>query len=825
MAISGLWSDLRYALRSLVRQPGFTALVLLTLGLGIGATTTIYSVVDAVIVRELPYEDADRLVAVGVTFPGREWDDERAGLQHLAGAAYLNFEEVERRARSFDELAAAEMRSVLMHDQGEGPELVRVMAVTPDFLDLLSVRPALGRTFLEEDYAPDAEPVVLISHASWQKRYGGDPEVIGREPAATGSDFTIVGVLPEDFRPPEALIPADLELWSPLVPTDPRDLDRGRRSVNMLGRLREGIEVESARGELDSIGAAIAAEFPEGSVYPDGSRFGYGLNTLQAETVGASGRTLYVFLGAASLLLLIASLNAANLLALRSLGRTRELDVRRALGAERWQLARQLMVESLALALGGGLLGIGLAVLGVEAFLRLAPQSIPRMAEVAVNPRILVASAVFSLGAGLLTSLMPVLGLRRQVAPGMGKDGSPSIAPSGTRTRMGMVTVQLALALVLGVGASLLFHSFLKLRSVDPGFEPEGLVTLTMPMKTEPDQEVWRSWNELLETVRAVPGVTAAAGASNVPFESPNWAPWIQLPGDAPDLVREGIAGYVVTPDFFEVAGVSLLQGRGFGSEDGSEGAQVAVVNESFLREHLRESVSPEEVLGATLYRTAEDGEERFEVTVVGVVRDVVQTRAEEGWRPAVYFPHTQQEWPYLMKVAVRSGRELAGLSSELRQAAARFAPGIPVLGVESIAERIRSVRTAPRFQALLFGSFALAAMLLAAVGLYGTLAHSVGIRTREFGIRMALGADRRRIYGLVLRQGALVAVAGLGLGLLGATALTRFLERFLFELDSLDPVTFAVAVVAIVGVAGLAVVVPARRATRVDIVDSLHME
>ena len=821
MTLTSLPSEMRYAVRSLSRRRGFALLVVVTLGLGIGATTTTYSVVDAVLVRQLPYEDADRLAAVGVTFPGREWDDQRSGLQHLAGTAYLNYEEVKRRARSFDRLEAAERRSILMPDRGEGPELVQTMAITPGFMELLSVRPALGRLLLEEDFAPDAEPVALLSHASWQSRYGGDSEVLSGDPATSPEGIVIVGVLPRGFSPPEALFPSGPEFWTPIKATDPRYQDRGRRSLNILGRLREGAQLDSARAELTSIGEEIAREFPDGSVYPDGTAFGYGVNALHAETVGTSGRTLSVFFAAAVLLLLIACLNAANLLALRGLDRIGELDLRRALGAGRWQLARQVMVESLLLAVAGGLLGVLIALLGVEAFLRFAPQSIPRLAEVSVNPRILLATAVVSMSAGLMTGLTPILALPHQMSLGVRRRAAATVTASGARTRMVLVTAQLALALILGVGASLLFHSFIKLRTIDPGFDPEGLVTLTLPMKGDPASEPWQKWDELFQVVGAVPGVEAVAGGSDVPFESPSWAPRIQLPGDDPELVREGIAGYAVSPDFFETTGMRVLRGRGFSVQDGPGSTRVAVVNEAFLRE-----VGPQgEALGATLYSTGLNDEDRFDNNIVGVVADVVQSRAEEGFRPAVYFPHTQADWPYTVKVVVRSEREVAELAGDLRRAAAEFSPGTPVLGVQSMNDRIRSVHIGPRFQALLFGCFALVAVLLAAVGLYGTLSHTVGSRMSEFGIRIALGANRAGIYGLVLRQGAVVVVAGLGLGLVGALILTRFLNGFLFQVGSFDAPTFAVAVVSLAAVAGFAVLTPARRATRVDVVDSLQAD
>jgi len=530
-----------------------------------------------------------------------------------------------------------------------------------------------------------------------------------------------------------------------------------------------------------------------------------------------------IFFGASAMLLLIAGLNAANLLLVRGLDRQGEMGIRRALGADRARLTRSLLTESVLLSIGGGLVGIAIAVGGVEAFLRLAPSSLPRLGEVTVNLRIIAISTFVSLGAGVVVGLLPALKLTgRDLSTTIKENIGTTVARTGTRLRSMLVATQLALAVVLVVGASLLFNSFLHVTMVDPGFNAQNLTAFSMPLKrpgAPEGEQVWQAWDGLLRELGSVPGLTQVAATSVLPFYSPQWAPWVLLPGEPSDHRRDGIAGYVVTPNFFDVAEIPIVQGRSFSTADGPGASNVAVVNQEFVRAHL----PGQDPLGLPI--RFRNGDDAFsELQIVGVVGNVVQTRAEEGPRPAIYVPYTQFDWP-TANVMVRSDRDLTTLAPALRRAAAQFSPYVPVRDLRSMASRIRVVRTAPRFQALLVGSFATVALLLAAVGLYGSLAHAVGRRTREMGIRMALGAPRRGIFRLVLNQGMMVTVAGLSFGLAGAFLLSRFLRGFLFEVEALDLVSFAGAAVVLLVAAALAIVVPAQRATGVDVVGSLKTD
>ncbi|MEQ9570313.1 MAG: ABC transporter permease, partial [Longimicrobiales bacterium] len=504
--MGGAWRDLKLAVRKVQRRPRAAWMVVGVLGLGIGATTAVFSVVDGVMLRALPSPAADRLVAVGVTFPGREWSTDVEGLQRLAGVSYPNFVDVRDRAHSLDRLVGLHRLGALLPDGPAGPELVGMMAVTEGFFETLGVRPHVGRLFGPDDYAGRTGSVALLSHGTWRRRYGGDPGVVGRPISSEGAAQIIVGVLPPGFRPPEAVAGPDDEFWVPLDRNHPRYEGRGTRSLTLLGRLAPGATVDEARTELHGLAADLARTSPDGNVYPDGSHFGWGANRLRAETVGATGRTLLIFLGAAGLLLAIAVLNATNLLLVRSLESAGDLGVRTALGASRGSLVRQKVVEGLVLALAGGLVGTGLAAAAGAGFRRLAPDLVPRMDDVTVDLRVLGAAVALSALVGVAAGLVPALRVGAgSVAQGLRRSAG-AVAGGRSSWMDGVVAVQVALALVLVTGGTLLARSFVELRSVDPGFDPEGVTTFSMGAKRGPDAEpAWQAWDALLDEVRATP--------------------------------------------------------------------------------------------------------------------------------------------------------------------------------------------------------------------------------------------------------------------------------------------------------------------------------
>lgn len=819
--MSGIGRDVAFAVRNLTRRPLLALGVVLTLGVGVGATTAIYSVVDGILLKPLRFPDSGRLVAVGAMFPGREWEDRAGGLQHLAGVSYKNFADLRDRAHSFSSLGAAEPTSVLMPDRGEGPELVRAARVTPDFWTALGVSPVLGRLFHVDEYRQGGEiSPVILSHGAWERRFGGDPNVVGHAMEPGGPSSVIVGVLPADFAPPEGLISSSTDFWLPLQSEHPRYADRGGRGVVLVGRLATGVTVDAARKETSELADRLAAEYPDGNVFPNGTHFGVGVNGLLEQVVGTTRRILLIFLGAAGLLLLIAVLNAITLLLARSLDRVQELGVRQALGAGPGRIVRLLVSESVVLSLVGALVGVALGYVGVVAFRRFGPSSLPRMGDVTVDARVLAVTFLVAVVTGLVTGLVPAARFVRRAPWQALRVGRGATARSRLRTFL--VASQLAVAVLLLSGAGLLLRSFFALRAVDPGFVSEGLISLAVPLKrpgAPEGEQSWQAWDLLLEQVAATPGVDAVAGATNTPFQDPNWAPRVLLPDDGIDVVREGVAGYAITPGYLDVVGTRLVRGRDFTRADASTGPFVALVNQAWVRTQLGPDRDP---LGMTV--RIDSGGGMREVQIVGLVENAIQARAEDGPRPAVYVPYTQAEWP-MVNAVVRSDEPAEVVMPALRRAVARFSGMTPVLAMTTLDDRIAATRTDPRFQALLLATFALVALTLAGSGLYASLAHAVGIRRREMGIRMALGAARGGVRRMVVFSGVRIAVVGLAFGLLGSLAMNRALRGFVYSVPLGDPVALLAASSALAFVVVLASYVPARRATQVDPAEVLREE
>jgi putative ABC transport system permease protein len=546
--------------------------------------------------------------------------------------------------------------------------------------------------------------------------------------------------------------------------------------------------------------------------------------------VGTTARALWVFLGAAGLLLLLAAMNAASLLLARALDRHQELGVRAALGASRARLVRLLLHESAILTAGGAVLGVVAAYLGVDLFQRYAPESIPRLATVAVDARVVAVAAAVSVSTGLVAGLLPALSLTRSGPWDRLREGGRSVAASALGTRSLLVGGQLALAVVLLAGAGLLFNSFVRVRTADPGFEAEGLVALSssptagVRISIQDINTVWQRWDPVLEALRAIPGVESVAGASTLPFQAPAWAPRVLLEGDDPETVREGIAGYAVTPGYFETMGAEVRRGRSLEPGDGPDGERVVVVNETFVRTQMEE-VDP---LGAVVRRASEGLGSNGDIVpmrVVGVVEDAVQARVEDGPRPAIYIPYSQADVAQVAawSPVLRSPLPAAAIGTDVRRAMSGLGRLTQDLG--SMEERMSVARTTPRFQSLLAGAFGGAAMLLAAMGLYGSLAETVRRRRRELGIRMALGADTGTVLGMVTGAGMRLSLAGLAVGLVSTLALSRVLRSFLYGVEPYDPLTLGSVALVLLGVSLLACLAPARRATRVGPATVLQAE
>ncbi|HET9662858.1 MAG TPA: ABC transporter permease [Burkholderiales bacterium] len=735
----------------------------------------------------------------------------------LGPTSILHYQQLRARAISFETLAAVDTERLMpLFTEGGGTLNVPAHEISPQLLEMLdATTPAAGRLFAPEEYGTDDEGAVVVTWEEWQSRYGGDPDLIGRTIGRIrGGRFpaVVIGVLPRGFRPLEAFSAVG-ERPGYYFPARPETLpdDRGWERWYVLGRLRPGVTIEQARAEMERISADVAAEFPDapGSRTPDGSRYQLGLNGLLAQTIGASGRVLGLFLGAAALLLALAAINAATLFLARSLDRTREFAVRIALGAGRARVIRLLACEAGILAAAGGVLGVLLAYGGVGLFLRYAPPSLPRLTEVAFDARVVAIAALATLSAGFVAGLVPAINLmfgRAFERLGIGR------SPSAPRSRVQPVLVggQLMLAIVLLASAALLFNSFVRLRSVDPGFEPDGLIRIAVPYKDAralDGLDSRQAWDRVLDTFRGVRGVAAAAGTTGVPFETPYNRVRTQLSGSAPGSWREMVAAYAITPGYLETIGARLVRGRNFEQLDGSGNEWVAIVNESFVRSEFADG----DPVGQRIRVFGVNAE----ITVVGVVEDMVQMRAEDGFRPAVYVPYSQAGPLAYVNVVVRTPVDPTAILPAL---AAKFTELVPNRepSIVTMPSLMASARTDPQFRTLLIFAFAAVATILAAAGLHGSLAQFVGQSRRELAIRMALGANRNEVLRVVLGRGMRQALGGLAAGLMATFFVNRLLAAFLYEIEPDDPMTLIAATAFFVFTSILASLGPALRAATV---------
>lgn len=812
----GPWiSDMRIAGRSLARRPGFALGAAATLALGIGATTTMFTVVDEVMLRPLPYDESEDLVTIGSYSRVSGWV--APSLTDLGQMSTRQYQHLRERATSFAALAAVDIDRLLPPSLGLGQRVV-THAFSAELLEMLgATTPAAGRTFLPEEYDLDRQRV-MITYDGWQRRYGGDVDVVG-QPIGTGPDRpTLIGVLPPDFRPLEAFsgtgVTPDFYYagWADQGPPD-----RGWEPVFVLGRLKTGVTLEQARAEVEQLTTELSTDFPElvGASLPSG--VGIGLNGLQAQTVGGSGQQLRLFLGAATLLLLLAAMNGGTLLLARSMDRGHELGIRVALGASRTRVVRLIMSEAAVLGILGGGLGVLLAYGGVGTFRRYAPASIARLSEVAIDGRVLAVAAATSVGTALFAGLLPTLRLSWGT---LGKTFSRSgrSFTEGSRVRAVLAGGQMAVAIVLLSGAGLLFNSFVRMRAIDPGFAADGLIAISAPYKDAPSAaglSDWQAWDVLLDELGALPGVESVAGATGVPFQSPNWTLAVQAPG-ALGIIDDRVAAYAITPTYLETMGTELVAGRGIERGDGADSERVALVNETFVQTFLDGGDPIDMVVRLT------DLDQ--EVRIVGVTENVVQRRAEEGSRPAIYLSYSQYA-PYAgLRALVRTMLPATVVAPRVRQVTAGFT-GLNDQAVATMRDLMATSRADPRFQAVLVGAFALISALLAAVGLYGALAHYVGRRGREIGVRIALGAGRPGVLGMVIGHGIRISMAGLVLGMVSTLLVTRVLTGLLYGVEPNDPLTLLSAGGALVLVSAAACVLPAHRATTVDPVSVLNAE
>jgi len=802
-----LWQDLRYGARMLLKQPGFTLIAVVTLALGIGATTAIFSVVNAVLLQSLPYRDAKQLVAVSLNDNDGEFGN----------TGFATFVDWQARAKSFEQLALIRSWGGVLTGQGE-PERMNGLRVTPEYFKLLGVAPALGRDFRREENRPDARFVVAISHALWQRRFNGDPHVVGKPIVLSGQTYTVIGVMPRGF---EDLLAANFyqraEVWGPLgYDVTQSSACRTCQHLKAFGRLKDGVTSEQARTEMNAIAAALKQEHP--TEYPVASAVVFG---LQDEFVKGIRPALYLLLIAVSLLLLIACANVANLLLARATDRAREMAVRAALGAGRFRIIRQLLVESLLLAGLGAALGLVLAVWGVEALMALKPATLLKLQTAAIEARVLTFAAAVSLLTGVLFGLAPAWQASKSDLQ-LALKGSDRRLSAGGRLRSLLVVSEIALALALLIGAGLLLKSFVRLLNVKPGFEPGKLITMMVPAsgaKYDQEEAVRQFYREVLERVSKLPGVEAAGVVSNLPLfgnydssgfhieEKP-----LPNPADAPDVQRYG-----VSPDYLRAMRINLLRGRGFTEQDGVNAPLVALISQTAAQRFWPN----EDPLGK---RVRIGGIKDPLRTIVGVVPDVLHNGLEDGPDTQAYVPHAQWTDSF-MQLTVRTAAEPAGVIAAIRREIKAVDKDIPLYQIATMEQLVETTTAQRRFTLLLAGVFAALSLLLAGLGIYSVIARSVAQRTREIGIRMALGAQTGDVLRLIVGQGLKLALLGVGIGLAGATAITRLMKTLLFGVSPTDPLTFGGVALLLVGVALLACWIPARRAAKVDPMIALKCE
>lgn len=814
--IESLWQDIRYGLRSLRQHPLFTFVAVLTLGLGIGANTAIFSVVDAIMLRPLGYEHAEQLVEVVLT------DDRTA--EKTPQLSFPNYRDLRTQSRTFAQLSA--FRYWLFNLSGaDHPQSLLGVYVGDSLFTALRTRPALGRLFgpgVENTAYPHE---AVLSYGLWQRRFGSDRSVIGTDVVIDGRPVTVVGVLPRDFRfpdlvPSSAPLPARApDLFMPLANNPVAGLDeRSNDNYWVLGRLAPGATQATAAADLNRVAAGLAKDYPNNNTH-----IGMVPVPLHEQITGTAGRPLAVLFGAVALVLLIACANVGGLLLARAVQRHREISIRTALGASPRRLARQLLTESVLLGLMGGLLGVVLASWGVELLKTVAPNTIPRLDEVAVNARVLVFGLVASMGTGVLFGLVPVFQQRSNgPAAALRESGRSSGSTASRRLRGGLVVAEVALAVVLLTGAGLLLRSFASLAAVNAGFDGRNVMTmftLLPPTRYTSDTALVQYEQRVLAALNELPGVTSAAMVNTLPLSNLGNTTSIDIVGKPAGASNEmpEVDYRIMDGPYFRTLGMPIVSGRDFNTADARGAPLVVIVNQAAARKFF----PGVDAVGRQIKVMSGDSRPR---TIVGIVGDVHGEALELSAKPEVSAPFAQSP-DFMVSLAIRGKGDPRSLLPAIRRALAGADPDVAYYA-ERTMDDLRSASLANRrFNLQLLGGFALLALVLAAVGLYGVIAFSVSQRTREIGIRAALGAERGRITSLVLNEGAKLGLLGLGIGLVASIAVTRVLSGLLYQVSATDPLTFVGVLLFLGGTVLLASYLPARRASRIDPVDALRNE
>lgn len=805
--------DIRYGFRMLTKRPSFTIIVVLTLALGIGANTTIFSAVDAVLLNPLPYQDPDRLVAVWETnkqLSPEMWDRNEVALG--------NFRDWRSRNQVFEQLGSLFYADVNLTGTGE-PERIKSCVVTTNFFQVLGIKPMIGRSFLPEEETIGSPRVVILSNALWERLLGSDPNLTNKTLTLNGNPVAVIGVMPPGF---DLQFPTNMrvDMWLPLR-IDPANFDRNNHYLYALARLKPGISRDRAQSEMNLIASQLQQQYPETNAQKD-----VNIVPLRKQLVGKVETYLYLLFAAVVFVLMIACANVAGLLLARVTARHKEVAVRIALGASRWRIIRQLMTESIILSILSGLLGLIFAYAGIKLLVALTPPDVPRLHEIGLHIPVFLWTLVISILTGVLFGLAPALQASRPDLNGALKESAGRSQGGFQRAglRNPLIVSEVAVALLLSVGAGLMIKSFMRLQQVSPGFEANNLLTMNIALprqKYREPQQANAFFDQLAERIKNVPGVKSVGGVDPLPFSNSNastgflieGAPAVAL-GDRPDVGERA-----VTPAYFETMGIPVLKGRSFTAQDRDNTPHVIVVNEALASRYWPN----QDVIGKRL-GFEEDPSKQSWREIVGVVGNVKHQGLEAEAKPEVYFPYQQLPRNF-MTVVVRTSSDPMSMIPAIRGQVFTIDKDQPAFDVMTMDQRLAKSVATSRFVMLLLGTFSVLALGLAALGLYGAMAYLVSQRTQEIGLRMALGAQRSDVFKLVVGKGMRLALIGTAIGLVASLALTRVMGTLLFEVTPTDVLTFVIVSVVLLTVALLACYIPARRATNVDPLTSLRYE
>jgi putative ABC transport system permease protein len=812
--IETLFQDIRYAARGLIKQKTFTMVAVITLALGIGANTAIFSVVNELLLRPLPYTDAERLVMIWeVTPEGRR--------QNTTSRA--NFRVRREQSTTFDSMAAFTDQRLNLTGSGDAEE-VSVQFATPELFRVLGVEPIVGRSMNDDDGRTGAPNVAVLSYNFWQRRFGGDGQLIGKPITLNGAPFTVIGVAPPGFQwhiKHRSGTGRPAEIWTVLDMPPGEGVGSRGRFLSAVGRLKHGVSLQQAEAEMKTIAARLEQDAP---------RFnkGYGVEIipLREQFVGNVRLALWIILGAVGFVLLIACANVANLLLARAAAREKEIALRAALGAGRWRIVRQLLTESLLLATVGSLLGLAFAWWGMKALVAISPQDLINLQDVGLDLSVLAWTVGISLLTGIIFGLAPALEATRLDLNGALKEGkgSEGQTPRSRRLRSALVISEVALALVLLASAGLLVKSFGRLQKIDRGFDADNVLTMVVRLpeaKYRDDQQMVSFFRRATERIRALPGVGSVGIVNFLPlYGGLGSQTGFSIEGRPPRPPGEELSTHVRVSDagYFHAMGIPLLRGRNFSDREDTEARHVILISDAMARQHF----PGEDPIGKRI--TVHMAAKPVPTEIIGVVGDVKYDSLLDQPEPTVHFPYPELAYPF-MTFVIRTGSDPLAIAPAVQREVRAIDPDQPVSDVRTMSQVMADTVARARFNTILLALFAGLATLLAAVGIFGVMNYSLTLRTREIGLRMALGAQQREVLMLMLKQGLRLTLIGTAIGLAGALALTRLMSSLLFGVDAADPATFAAMVLLLIAVSLIACYLPARRATRIDPLIALRSE